>query len=591
MIGVQNVSVIVHFCDWLKERLSEKDSPSDFIDYAYDEELYGELQRYAKKYLDFYYPVYDEPDYVESAREFLYGYIDSPIFSRHMQEFLRYGGNELLTQADMDTEEKLWEFWHEFLHELRYYWRKDYYRPWSKWKDGFEPVAERFLSELQENVNGTYVRPCVIHPERLARTYRHVFRKMQDGETGFASPRGDAGRPAHNLPPMLRLMTRCQIELETESNFIKSLQEPVDFNAMPKQQFERIVDEYLQNSGDRISNPAYVRQRLIKCFTQSKANLIIDRLTLAEARYKFQESRDEYAPETWDAKRTARNLDKLIQRYRSRDIPYRCFISHSDVNHLEKSDSLESNQDYEDFIKTYWNELNRSTGDFLDIYYDTEYGVSGRDIVKTCSKIPPELRGQPLLVLWEHDVSQARGINIDRLTKAEICKLIITVAECIREGYSFPEIIEEANGMAAEKRNEKKPVQTIDNSVHVGGDMNGGHIGARNVRVSGDMKGGHIGDNVGMSMGADDLEKLLSGFAEAKEKVNNMTELDAKEREFIVTTLQSIEDAVKNGDDKAQKEEKGFLKKSLSRMAETGEKVINVLAGIATIAQFLGFVL
>ena len=579
MIGVQNLSVIVNFCDWLDKTLSERKSSADFIDYAYDEERSSELRQYAQEYLQLH-RVYDEPDGIDAIRKFCHLYIDSPVFTCALKDCFQYVEDRNFLNAD--AEERLWYFFRELSHRLcspAPWYYNHYDRLWeesSEIRHSWEQILKTFPDRAEK------VRFNRIYPESLAETYRQVFRNMRFGEVPQrykgSTSYTDSEYSVRESRPMVYLMTKCQATLRAEADFANSIVEPVNFSTMPKKQFERIVDDYLKKSSKQIANPEFVKKQLIKCFMHSKTNLIIDRLTLAEAQYKFWKSREEYAPENWDAKQTGRNLDKLIKRYHDRSIRYRCFISHANVMKKKSTtldsnqDYLETNQDYENFIKTYWMDLNRITGNFLDVYYDDEYGISGQDIVRTCSKIPKELRGRPLLVLWEDDVTQAEGIDIHGLTKKEIHYLIVTIVEYVKAGYSFSAIIKEANKVAEQERNENRPVQ----------------INAKNVgSVYGAMSGGHVGDNVGVQ--TNELTELLLGFTEAKARINVLAGLDEDDRDLIVSYLERIETAVRDGNDEAKEKDVGLFRKFLNRLGETGPKVISALAGIASIAKFFGF--
>lgn len=80
-----------------------------------------------------------------------------------------------------------------------------------------------------------------------------------------------------------------------------------------------------------------------------------------------------------------------------------------------------------------------------------------------------------------------------------------------------------------------------------------------------------------------------SEIKQAISEIEKITELSEKNMKSIIELLKQIDIAVKSNNKEAQTTKKSTLKGMLKGIGNTGVKVINVLSGLANLANFFDF--
>ena len=234
---------------------------------------------------------------------------------------------------------------------------------------------------------------------------------------------------------------------------------------------------------------------------------------------------------------------------------------------------LSVDEQFYDFIYTYWDDLNSLSRNHMDIFYCEKEMVSSgyeiKDRLKGCD-IPED--SLPCLLLWRESIKEARYVRLYNLENSEIFRIIQNIVQNIKINKSFEQVIEEANNLADEIRMSHEPGHRITVAQTV-------------EKVTGSMVGVIMGDSVivNESNNENANEELIKEIDEVISAVKELAELDTAQKEYLVSILNET----KSADDDAKRQTcKDKLNSFLQGVGKCSEKILSILADFATAASF-----
>lgn len=340
-------------------------------------------------------------------------------------------------------------------------------------------------------------------------------------------------------------------EMSLEIEFLEWLLEnrlhESDILKMPFSRFKELANDYLQQKYSSGNNEARLND-LIKLFKIDNPITLFDRISINLSK----KDREKH-----------KNLHYLYDRYSSPKL-FKCFFL-----------PLAADKEFPSFIGDYWTDLHTLSADYLDIYYSTEeLHNSGYKITEQFKKLDVPVNSLPCLVLWKNNINKACFIEIRDLSNSEIFHIIQGIVLNIKAGKDFHSIYEEATKMADKKRKSHSPAtyvnvtQTVESVTGV----IAGIVTDSTVIV--DANSATIGENF-----SKELDDAIT-------RINAMIELDKNQKEY----LSSIMNDAKTATDASKKEScKNKFEAFMQGVGKVSEKVLSVLANLATVAAFFGF--
>lgn len=403
--------------------------------------------------------------------------------------------------------------------------------------DEFQESFERFRRSQSGTLYDVRLYYCrqYLHPADLINSLKFCFADgMQKGRNG--------NMDTHSL---LHLMIEDEpveidfLEWIEEQNIGKDVVEKVDL--MPVEVFEEYAQRFCEDTGRGIAT----RQKLVNRFKRSEPGSMLSKL-------------NELLP--YNSAYRKKNFRHVSQRYLEDSDTYKCLL-------------LPIKADYPMFrrlVTEHWKDLNDLSADYLDIYYCFEnYGASGYDMVKQLHYLPDKVHAKlPCIILWKENMDEGLCIPIDGLSVEDVYYLVREVVDLIIQGKTLNEIVEGANDMGNEKRNKDRPIMNYNLSAD----------GATNVNqavVTGD------GNVVSQSTSKNEIDNFVKELNQAIDIVAK-SELSEEQKKIL---MDIFEDAKKK--DK-QEEAKARFSTFIAFAGKTAAKLIDVFAGLATIAAFFG---
>lgn len=250
--------------------------------------------------------------------------------------------------------------------------------------------------------------------------------------------------------------------------------------------------------------------------------------------------------------------------------------------------------DFPTFVKTYWEDLNYLSGDYLDIYYsneDLERRVSGFESLNNFRSLSLEPMSMPAIVLWQTSLKDACAIPLEQLSHQEIFELVKLVVQSIKHEQKLSEICVNANNFVASKRATPIPEFTLNFE----GDFvmkkeektfTGDNIEIKNVTNAQIAIKSHaifsgitqaIGDSSKFSQTTkDELEKLIERL---NQELGQVPEEHAKDANDVAEKTEHLVKAAKEAE--PDKEYVEISAKRLLKAAQNIAKVVPLAVGIA----------
>jgi len=319
----------------------------------------------------------------------------------------------------------------------------------------------------------------------------------------------------------------------------KDVIEKVDL--MPVQVFEEYARRFCEDTGRGVA----ARQKLVKRFKRSEPGSILSKL-------------NQLLP--YDSVYRKKNLRYVSQRYLADSDTYKCLL-------------LPIKSDYPVFrrlVTERWKDLNDLSADYLDIYYCFEnYGASGYDLMRQLNYLPEKVHAKlPCVILWKEKMDEALCTSIDGLSTEDVYYLVREIVDLIIQGKTLNEIVEGVNNMGDEKRNKDRPIMNYNLSAN----------GATNVNQAVVTGNENI---VSQSTSQNDNSDFIRELNQAIHIVTQ-SELSENQKKILIDIF---EDAKKK--DK-QEETKARFSTFIAFAGNTAEKLIDIFAGLTTIATFFG---
>jgi len=352
-------------------------------------------------------------------------------------------------------------------------------------------------------------------------------------------------------PQALQFLTVLGTDLSLEIDFLEWLMltknQPMDLSKMPLNLFENLADEYCSYAGKYNSE----KRKLVKSFKQSDPSSLAQKLRafLSPTQTKRME-----------------NLGYIYDRYINRKIPYRCFF-------LPLAADSEK---FEAFINKYWIDLDKRSGDYLDIFYsEDDFGKSGYAIKDKMRMTSRDLPGKlPCIVLWQDKLKEAQSIDIKGLANDEIFDLISSIVGMIQQDMSFTDILKGAKEMTREIRDSHKPITKIIQKIKENrGIVVGGNVEDSTLTVySGDIYDHSFNDDASSAI------RIIESFKEVEEGY----------RKALISFVNEANSAVQSKNEPAKVSCKDKFKGFVLGAGKAIDKILTALASIATIAAFFG---
>lgn len=187
--------------------------------------------------------------------------------------------------------------------------------------------------------------------------------------------------------------------------------------------------------------------------------------------------------------------------------------------------------------------------------------------------IPDKLKTQaPIIVIWENNLQEAKCIDICRLNNEDIFEVIQCIVNLIRDGLPIETIVEEANNMGKELREEKRVIRK--NTVNITGGTVNGNVTAENKGIMYTV----VQDESTSST-------LINELEAAKKIIMDFKEIDVLHQERLTEIMDEMKTAIKNNDKDSQEKSKKSFKDALFFMGNLGSKLITALSGLVNILK------
>lgn len=240
--------------------------------------------------------------------------------------------------------------------------------------------------------------------------------------------------------------------------------------------------------------------------------------------------------------------------------------------------------DFPKFIKTYWEDLNFLTGDYIDVYYsddDVERKISAFKTKDDFRSLRVQPMSLPAIVLWQDSLKDACVISLERLSHDDIFDLLKLIVQNIQNGNSLSEIHQKSVQFVQMKTQAKQPAYQV---YFTGDNIMGDKIDFSNSNITnngGQMYLGKFRDVVTNlnSSGKGELAKAISGL---KDSIQASSHLNDEQKQENVETLTTI------ADEASKPKPNSIILKSLSEGLLATLKVIpDVVKAVETLSPLL----
>lgn len=400
------------------------------------------------------------------------------------------------------------------------------------------PAFSRFRRDDKRKHPADYFE---ITEYRLVSSLREMFSHPK-GEKAFENPR--------LISCMNRLNMHASIEVDFFEWICRNFKEPLNLERMPIRTFTALAEKFKKECKKSDSEI----KKLVNSFKNKSIQSLINKLFICVSPNNA---------------RIGKDLNNLYKRYQDKNIRFKCMIIPLSAD----------SDEYIELIEKRWFDLHYLSGDLLDIYYSkTDYGKSGYQITQKLDNLPSNLKHKaPIIVLWENKLKDAKSIDISRLDNEQIFEVISCVVNAIEAEKTFEEIVEEANKMSQNLRDEQRPI--YNNTVNIGD----------NAEINGIV--GAVVKNNKLTTTIYKTSKESAGVLEeldkAKEIIRNFSEINDKQKERLSQIIDEAQRAVKD-DSEPQKES---VKKRFAEAIDligVGTKLISAFSSLTNVLEFFG---
>ena len=197
--------------------------------------------------------------------------------------------------------------------------------------------------------------------------------------------------------------------------------------------------------------------------------------------------------------------------------------------------------DFPTFIRTYWEDLNYLTGDYLDVYYsyeDIERKVSAFEVLNEFRTLQVQPTALPAILLWKKSLSESGVIPLQRLSHEDVFDVAKLVVQRIKEGKDVQEICIEGRTLVQEKTEALLPSTKIiieKGEVTMGDKI----VTGDNINIGGVQNVGKFHDVVASlnTAGQTELANALSELRQAISASPNLTDSQKQEQGDVINTI------------------------------------------------------
>lgn len=353
-------------------------------------------------------------------------------------------------------------------------------------------------------------------------------------------------------PEINDLMTKIRRGEKEELDFLKWLslrdKEACTFKNIPSVIFENLVDEYLLDTNSN----EQTKKKLMKAYKTNGWEGFLNRFELV-----FRK-RNQY-----------QDLNYIIGRFYDRSNGFKCII-------LPLSDR-ESTRIYHSLITDRWNDLNRLSRNYLDIFYsEAECGKSGCEIADKIKLLPKSISvNPPCIALWKDDIKNAKAVKIDNLDDGQIYCVIRLIVEKIQQNKDLNSIVEEVNAYVKDVHAESNGSNILN--IHGDGNVVGDHNTVYSNITKGDNNRTNISDN-----------QIINSFDLAIQEINKSCELNDNQKKNLSKIMTEAKKATEEKSEEKAKSAKSKFNLIKDFLVSVAPTLIGVLANMAEIASFFG---
>ena len=241
--------------------------------------------------------------------------------------------------------------------------------------------------------------------------------------------------------------------------------------------------------------------------------------------------------------------------------------------------------DLKSFIERYWNDLDKMSGNKLDIFYAVkELEETGYSIKKYFNLDNIYINQIPCIAIWEQIIREARYISIKDLESKELFEVFSDIVTAIEEGKKIDEICKIGDEKVKNLKDSKKNIVNsyIDNStnyVHqsISDNTNGTIIGVN----KGNIENTFCVDN--------DATKICQFIDDLKSKLSEICEMNEIQKKFFEKILDDLREPNLKNNEVQKNNLKMKFESFIMGLPQTVLNMLNVSGSLASIASFLGF--
>ena len=198
--------------------------------------------------------------------------------------------------------------------------------------------------------------------------------------------------------------------------------------------------------------------------------------------------------------------------------------------------------DFPKFVKTYWEDLNHLTGDYIDIYYsddDVERKISAYETKNEFRSLRVLPMALPALVIWQDSLKDACVVSLERLSHDDIFDLMKLIVQKIQLGNSLLEIHRESVEFVQRKTLAMQPAFQVYFS---GDNIMGDKIDFNNANITnngGQMFLGKFQDVIA-NLNASGQQEFGNALTNVKNEIEKSDKLSETEKQEVLEMVQQI---------------------------------------------------
>lgn len=348
----------------------------------------------------------------------------------------------------------------------------------------------------------------------------------------------------------LSFMISSNHEISPIIDFCDWLKEKNLFVPMPSEITQNMIKEYVK---DR-------RRNLSRGQRKNLENILKPNIYIKIKDYIYNIGKKHYYP-----------IDKIFYRYKGSG--FKCMILP-----LKGSEDL----DLKAFIKRYWEDLNKMSGDKLDIFYAVkELEETGYSIKEYFGMDNLSSELIPCIAIWRQKIEKAQYISINGLDSQQLVQLFSVIVSSIERGKSIEEICRIGDEKVNNLKDSKKNIMNYytDNSTN--------NVHQYFENINGEVIGFNKGIIEKTFCDNNHANELCQFVDDVRDRLSQISEMNETQKRYF----ENILDGLKEPDLKNNEVQKNNLKMRFESyimgLPQKVFDVLNVSGSLASIASFL----